>query len=73
MSDTLRGDVAAYGEASGAIGVLALHDTVAPCHRHVVNHPLLHVVLMDTVIEENHFRLICLLIFFIIGVVSPAE
>ena len=39
-------DVAANREACGTEWLVTLHDRVAPCHRHVVHHPLLHVLLM---------------------------
>ena len=51
MPYSLRSDIAPHREAGGAIRFLA-HNVIAPCHRHVVNHPLVHVVFLDTVIQE---------------------
>ena len=39
------------GEAGCAEGLTALHNGKAPGHRHVVYHPLMHVVLVDDVSE----------------------
>lgn len=61
MTYPFRGDVTAHRKACGAVRLLALHYAIAPGHWHVVNHPLLHVVLMDTLIQELHFTLLCLL------------
>ena len=70
MSDALRRDIAAHGEASGTVGVLALQDAVAPCDWHVIYHPLLHVVLVDTVVQEPKSALVLLLGT---GIVLPAQ
>jgi hypothetical protein len=68
VSLALRSHITTNRESGGAVRVLALHYIVTPCDRHVVNHPLLHIVLMDTTIQKVHLPLISLC-----GVVSPAE
>ena len=70
MSDSFLGDIAANGEACGAVRILALHDAVAPRDGHVVDHPLLHVVLVDTVVKKPHLPLI---ILSRLGIVLPAQ
>ncbi len=47
----LWGDVAAHGEAWLAVLLVTL-DIIAPRHRHVVYNPVMHVVLMDTILKE---------------------
>ena len=63
MTDPLGGYVTADGEAGGAVGLVALDDAVAPGDGHVVYDPLLHVVLVDTLVEEVHLLLVRLLLF----------
>ena len=70
MSDTRLSHIAAHRKARGAIRVLALHDTVAPGDRHVVDHPLLHVVLVDTVVQKFNSLFVVLVA---LGVVPPAQ
>ena len=62
MSHTFLGHVAAHGEPGGAVGVSALHDAVAPGDGHVVYDPLVHVVLMDAVIQKLHLLHLTLLL-----------
>ena len=50
MTDALIGDETSHREPGGTVRLLALHNTVAPGHGHVVYHPLVHIVLVDTVI-----------------------
>ena len=52
LFDSFRSDEAADWEPRGAVGLVTLHDGVAPGHRHVANHPLVHVALMDTLIKK---------------------
>ena len=52
VSHTRLSHIAAHREPGGTIWVLTLQDGVAPCDWHVVDNPLLHVVLMDMVIQE---------------------
>ena len=53
--DSFRSDEAANWEPRGAVGLVTLHDGVAPGHRHVVNHPLVHVALADTLMKKLQF------------------
>ena len=55
MPLALLSDIAANRKASGAEGLVTLHDGVAPGHRHVVHHPLLHVVLMNPLSKKLEF------------------
>ena len=52
MPDSLWSDEASDGESCGAVGLVTLHDGVAPGYWHVVNHPLVHVALMDTLTKK---------------------
>lgn len=56
--DSFRSDETANGEPCGAVGLIALHDRVAPCHWHVVDHPLVHVALMDPLAKKLQLALI---------------
>lgn len=55
MPHPFRCDVTPHREASGAVRLLTLHNAVTPGNWHVVNDPLLHVVLMDTVVQKMQF------------------
>ena len=48
MADPFIGHKAADRETSCAEWLFTLHHRVAPCHRHVVDDPLMHVRLMDS-------------------------
>ena len=61
--DPFRSDEATNGKPCGAIGLVTLHDGVAPGDWHVVNHPLVHVALMDPLTKEFQF---CFVIFVIL-------
>ena len=55
MPHAFRCDVAPHRESCGAVGLVTLHDAVTPGHWHVVNDPLLHVVLVDAVVQKTQF------------------
>ena len=59
--DSFRSDEAANWEPRGAVGLVTLHDGVAPGHRHVVNHPLVHVALMDTLSKKLQLGFVILI------------
>ena len=65
MFDSFRSDEASDGEPGGAVRLVTLHDGVAPCHWHVVNHKLVHVVLMDTFTKKVQLGFIILVAPFI--------
>ena len=50
--DSLRCDEAPNGEPGGTVRLVALQDRVAPSHRHVINHPLVHVTLVDSLAQK---------------------
>ena len=50
--DSFWSDEAANREPCGTVRLVALHDGIAPGHRHVVDHPLVHVALVDALTEE---------------------
>ena len=54
-------DIAAKRESGTAEPLfIMVSDLVAPCHRHVVHHPLLHVVFMNALPKKLQFPLILL-------------
>ena len=65
MLDSFRGDETSYREPRGAVGLVTLHDRVAPGHWHVVNHPLVHVALMDTLMKKLQLGFVILVASFI--------
>lgn len=64
MSHPFRCDVAPHRETCGAVRLVTLHNAVTPGHWHVVNNPLLHIVLMDTVVQKFQFLHISFLVTF---------
>ena len=60
--DSFRSDEASDGEPCGAVGPVTLHDGVTPGHWHVVNHPLMHVALVDTLTKKLQFSHIVLVV-----------
>lgn len=62
MPHPFRCDIAPHRKPGGAVRLLALHNAVTPCDGHVVYHPLLHVVLVDSVVEKTKFRHVCFLV-----------
>ncbi len=48
MADPCFGHEAANREMSCTEWFITLHHSVAPCHRHVVDDPLVHVRLIDS-------------------------
>ena len=58
LLDSFRSDEAANWEPRGAVGLVTLHDGVAPGHWHVVNHPLVHVALVDTLLKKLQFSFV---------------
>ena len=62
MFDSFRSNKATNGEPRGAVGPIALYDRIAPGDRHVVNHPLVHVALVDALTEELQLFLASLVI-----------
>ena len=72
-SDSFRSDEASDGETCGAVGLVTLHDGVTPGHWHVVNHPLVHVALMDTPMKKLQLGFMILFASFInLGAYLPA-
>ena len=69
MTNALMCDVASNWETCSAVWLITFQDAVAPCDRHVVHHPLLHVVLMDPVVQESNLLLV---FFFLVGVIAVA-
>ena len=65
MLNSFRSDEASNGEPCCAVRLVTLHDGVAPRHWHVVNHPLVHVVLMDTFTKKVQLGFMILVIPFI--------
>ena len=65
MLDSFRGDEASYREPRGAVGLVTLHDGVAPGHWHVVNHPLVHVALMDTLTKKLQLGFVLFVAFLV--------
>ena len=68
MSLSSLGHIATDREASCAERLVTLHDGIAPSHRHVVYHPLLHVVLVDALAEKLQSILLDLGPFSLLGV-----
>ena len=65
MFDSFWSDEASDGEPRGAVGLIALHDGVAPGHWHVINHPLVHVALVDTLTKKLYFALVIFIAFLV--------
>lgn len=65
MFDSFWSDKAANREPCGAVGLVALHDGIAPGHRHVVDNPLVHVALVDAFTEEFQMSLGSLVAFLV--------
>ena len=65
MLDSFWSDEAPNGEPGGTVGLVTLHDGVAPGHWHVVNHPLMHVALMDTLTKKLQLSFLFLVVAFI--------
>ena len=65
MPDSFWSDEASDGEPCGAVGLVTLHDGVAPGHWHVVNHPLVHVALMDTLTKKLQLGFMVLVAFLV--------
>lgn len=63
-------DITPDREAGGAEWLFTLHDGVAPGHRHIVHHPLVHVALVNTISEKFHRFPVC---FFLCRVGLSAE
>ena len=63
--DSFRSDEAADWEPRGAVGLVTLHDGVAPGHWHVVNHPLVHVALVDTLPKKLQLGFVILIAFLV--------
>ena len=55
MLDSFRSDEAPNGKPCGTVWLITLHDGVAPGHWHVINHPLVHVALVDTLTKKYQF------------------
>lgn len=70
MSLTILCDITPDREAGGAEWLFTLHDGVAPGHRHIVHHPLVHVALVNTISEKFHCFPVC---FFLCRVGLSAE
>ena len=52
-------DETAHRKAGGAKRFVALQNRVAPCDGHVINHPLVHVALVNAVLQELEFCPVC--------------
>lgn len=65
VADSLFGHKTADGEVRGTEWLVTLHDSVAPCDRHVVYDPLMHVGLVDTLTQEVEL-FHALLIFYVV-------
>ena len=65
MLDSLGSDETSDGEPCGTEGLVTLHDGVAPGHWHVVNHPLMHVALVDTLTKKLQLSFLFLVVAFI--------
>ena len=63
--DSLGSYEASDGEPRGTVGLVTLHDGVAPGHWHVVNHPLMHVALVDTLAKKLQCSFLLLVVSFI--------
>lgn len=48
-------DKAAHRKAGSAKWFVALQNGVAPCDGHVIDHPLVHVALVNAVLQELEF------------------
>ena len=63
--DAFRSDEASNGEPCGTVQLITLHNGVAPGHWHVVNHPLVHVALMDALTKKFQLGFMVLVAFLI--------
>ena len=60
MLDSFRSDEAPNGKPRGTVWLVTLHDGVAPGHWHVINHPLVHVALVDTFTKKLQLSFVVL-------------
>ena len=65
MLDSFRSDEASNGEPCGAVGLVTLHDGVTPGHWHVVNHPLVHVALVDALTKKLQLGFVIFVAFLV--------
>ena len=63
--DSLGSDETSDGEPCGTEGLVTLHDGVAPGHWHVVNHPLMHVALVDTLTKKLQLGFVSFVTFLV--------
>lgn len=71
MLDTIIIDIAADREPGVAERCITAYDPVAPCYRHVINYPLVHVFLTNAVYQK--FEFLSILLFVSIGFVAQVN
>ena len=65
MLDSSWSDIASNGEPRLTVRIVTLESRIAPCHWHVINHPLVHIVLIDTFMKKIQLGFIILVAPFI--------
>ncbi len=70
MPHSFRSDITAHRKLSSAVRLLGHRNTVTPSDWHVVDHQMLHVVLMNTFVQKLH---VTLMLLAFQGVITPAE
>ena len=59
------GDEASDRKPRGTVWLVTLHDGVAPGHWHVINHPLVHVALVDALTKKLQLSFVILITFLV--------